>query len=1158
MSVRNAIKLFIGMAALLLVSRVQGQNAATGALAGTVTDVSGAVVPGAQIQVTNEATGEVRRVTSQPDGLYAASLLPPGNYRVEVSKQGFKTFIFPRVTIGVTETATLNVKLEVGAVNQQVTVEATAEQLQTESAQLGTITNSRMINDLPLAARDYLQIIALNPGISAEVTNAADLGRGAASQAAAAGGFSANGGVTNDNNFQMNGIEVNDNFSAGYFTGGIPIPNPDTLQEFKVVTAPYDASNGRNGGANVDVITKTGSNQLHGSLFEFFRNDDLNANDWFANKNGQPRQVLKQNQFGGTIGGHIVKDKLLYFGSYQGTRQRNGVDTNCSGTVLVPPLTNDRSAAALGALFAGQRGVIQDKLGAVLGFPVGPAILPDGSNINPVALKVMQMKLPNGQYVVPTPQTIDPTQPFDAEGSATFSIPCPFTEDQYMANVEYLQNDKSRWQGRFFFANGTATETMEPPNQPGNAVPGFPYFQITNFRNFSLSNTYVFTPALLNQFEFGFNRSFANNKQGELFSWSDIGATVPAFVNDMPGIGIANIGLGGEGQSAIFAQNTYVVEDSLTWQHGAHNLRFGGGFTRNQTNEPGFQYYGSGYFLSFADFLLGLNAIDNGTAAAGAAYSNEYYDLALPGELARYYRYYDANGWAQDDIKVTPRFTLNLGLRFEHLGDFSETQGRNTGLDLSKLDPNPPLTGTLAGYVVPSNYQGTPPAGVTKIDNEFGIAGIGQNTFEHRVGFAWQVPGTNRVVLRAGYGMFRSRSGGVGLFQSLTAQPYSAVVFGLGRQNAAASLQNPIPQPIPSFPAWVPYSSSPSATPQTFQGLSQDWQPSFWQHYSTDIQVQVAKDFLLDVGYVGGRGTKLYAAAEVDQALLASPTNPIRGETTNTIANIPLRVPYEGWSPSGLLLIEPAGSAWYNSLQASLNKRFSYGLQFLISYTWSRDLTTVPGVVTGGGFGGNIYGDQTNLRLGYGPDPFIRPQRLIVSYSYDLPSAKSLPAFLGGVVNGWRLAGVTTIQSGHLLTPVNTSPNNAYGVSNDRPEYIGGCVVNKSGSVQSRITGFFNTSCFTTPPVIGPDGIATAFGNAAPGSVHGPGEVDFDISAAKRFGMSWPHEGTFLEFRTDFFNAFNHPIFNDPSTNFGVSAFGEITSTIVNPRVIQFALKYAF
>ncbi len=1147
----NAVLLIL-LAMLVVKQPTMAQTANTGALSGVVTDQSGGFIADAQITAKNIATGEVRTATSHAGGVYSLALLPPGDYQVDVSKSGFKTSSYPKATVAVAETETLNAKLEIGTLNQKITIESSQEQLHTESAQLGTVTNGKMINDLPLAARNYLQIVGLNPGISAEVTNAGDLGRGSSSLAASGSGFSTNGGVTNDNNFQMNGVEVNDNFSEGQFSGGVPVPNPDTIQEFRVVTAPYDASSGRDAGANVDVITKTGSNQFHGSLFEFFRNDDLNANGWFQNLNGQPRQVLKQNQFGGTIGGPIKKDKLLFFGSYQGTRQRNGLDSSCSGTALLPPLTNDRSASALGALFAGQRGEFQEDSN---GNAVGPAIAADGSNINPVALKVLQMKLPNGQYVVPTPQTINPNAPFDAQGSASFSVPCPFTEDQYMANFEYLQNEKSRWQGRYFMANGTSTETLEAPNQPGGPVPGFPYFTKSNFRNASLTHTYVFGPNLLNQFQLGFNRTFAQNLQGELFSWSDIGATVPGFVNSMPGLGIANVGLGGEGQTTSFAQNTFVVGDALTWELGRQSIRLGGGMTRNQTNEPAFQYYGSGYYLTFADFLLGLNADQNGTAAAGLPYSNEYYDLALPGELGRYYRYYDANGYVQDDIKLTSRLAVNLGLRFEHLGDFLETQGRNTGLDLTKLNPNPPATGTLAGYVVPSNYQGTPPTGVTQSGNEFGIEGKGQNAFEPRAGFAWRLPGTDRLVLRGGYGMFRSRSGGAGLFQSLTAQPYAAVVFALGQQNAQASLQNPIPQSFPNFPAWVSYSPS---TADTFQGLSQNWQPSHWQHYSTDLQAQLQKDLLLDVAYVGGRGTDLYAATLPNQAELASPSNPIRGETTNTVDNVPLRVPYEGWSPSGLLIIQPAGSARYNSLQVSLSKRFSKGLQFLASYTWSRDLTDVPGVVTGGGFGGNVYGNQTDLATEYGPDPFIRPQRLVLSYSYDLPGFKSASSFAGQLLNGWRVAGVTTIQSGHPLFPTNSASQNVYGIQNDRPDYVYGCGINKSGAVQSRIGEYFNTACFTTPPVIGDDGIATRYGDASTGDIQGPGEVNFDFSAAKRFAMGWPHDGTFLEFRADFFNIFNHPIFSDPATDFGTSAFGQITATVVNPRVVQFALKYAF
>lgn len=1152
--------LSVGLSALV-VQPIAAQTSSTGALAGVVTDHSGAVVPGARISVTSAATGQTHSTVTNGRGYYIVPLLPPGIYRVSISRPGFRMATYKAITINVTETAALNVQLKVGSVSQQVVVRGQSEVLQTQSAQMGTVTNRRMIESLPLVSRNYLQIISLNPGVSAEVTNAADLGPGSSQLATGSGGFSTNGGATNDNNFKMNGVAVNDNFSAGSFTGGVPIPNPDTLQEFKVVTTPYDASNGRNGGASVDVLTRTGSNHMHGSLFEYFRNTVLNANEWFANKNGQPKGVLNQNQFGGAVGGPILHNKLFYFGSYQGSRQRNGLSSNCATEVLLPPLTNDRSAKAIAEVFNGQRGLIQDALGGV-----GPAIdanAPNGNgtsypyNINPVALKLMQMKLPNDQYLIPTPQRIDSTNPnFDAQGSASFSEACKYSADQYMANAEYMATSKNRLQVRTFFSNSTTTQTLPVPNQPGNGIPGFPYLITSDFRNISLTDTYTISSTLVNQAVFGFNRNYATNLQQEQFSWSDLGASVPSFVNDIPGLGIANIGVGGYGQDARFAQNTYEVHDAITWVHGSHTVHAGVGFTRNQTNEPNFRYFGSGYFPTFADFLLGLNANDNGTAAAGLPYSNEYYNLTLAGQLGRYYRYYDADAYIQDNYQATSRLMLNVGLRFEHLGGFSETQGRNTGLNLAEVNPNPPTSGTLAGFIVPSNYQGAPPAGVIQADNKLGIKGLGQNTFEPRVGFAWQLPGTSRFVLRGGYGLFRSRTGGNGLFQSLTAQPYSAVVFALGTDNAAASLQNPIPQPIPSFPAWVPYSPTTSLT---FQSVDQNYEPSMWQHYSLDLQMELAQNLLLDVGYVGGRGTKLFAAPRPNEAMLASPSNPIRGQTTNTIANIPQRLQYEGWAPNGLLLISSTGEAWYNALQVSLNKRFSNGLQFLASYTWARDLTDVPGGLTHGGFGGSIYGDQKNLMLGYGPAPFVRPQRFVLSYLYDFPHPANLTSLEGRVLGGWEIAGVTTIQSGHRLFAVNTNSQNAFGVENNRPDYVPGCKVNKSGSIQSRLNSYFNTSCFVTPPVIGSDGVATALGDAPTGNIRGPSEVVFDFSVSKQIPLAWALESARLLFRSDFFNIMNHPVFNDPATDFGTSAFGQIVGpTIVSPRVIQFSLKLDF
>jgi carboxypeptidase family protein/TonB-dependent receptor-like protein len=402
------------------------QTPSTGALGGTLTDTTRAVMPGVEITLTNEATGEVRSATSAENGTYSLRLLAPGSYRLEAALPGFKTAVRSAIRISVTETARLDVQLEVGGLSETMNVEASPVMVQQESSALGRVTSEAVISNLPLVTRNFTQILGLSPGITMDVTNASELGRGSGGMVTSR--TSVNGARSYDNNFQVDGIDAND-FESGDSgtTGGTAIPNPDAIAEFKVQTAQADASFGRNAGANVNVITKSGTNEFHGSLFEFFRNEALNANNYFFNLAGQKKPVGKQNQFGGTLGGPIQRDRVLFFGSYQGTRQIAGApggnfNANCAATVFSPPLTDDRSAAALGTLFAGQTG--QNG---------GVAIKADGSNINPIALRLLQMKQPDGGYLFRTPQVISRGQPFARQGFSAFSKPCTFDEKQFVA-----------------------------------------------------------------------------------------------------------------------------------------------------------------------------------------------------------------------------------------------------------------------------------------------------------------------------------------------------------------------------------------------------------------------------------------------------------------------------------------------------------------------------------------------------------------------------------------------------------------------------------------------------------------------------------------------------------------------------------------------------
>jgi hypothetical protein len=1169
---RLSMKLFVALlGSLLLLSMLgvaaYGQNAGTGAIAGVVTDPTGAVVEGVVVKVTNNLTGETRTAVSAGRGNYTEPLLPPGNYAVEASKAGFKNTSYRAITVSVTEILTLNIQLQVGSVQETVEVTGQGEQLQTETSAAGRVTDSIVVESMPLVTRNYTQILALSTGVSADVMKASELGRGGTS----GGGSNPNddmvtaGGAGNDNNFQMNGVEVNDFQQSGNFSGGVAVPNPDSIQEFKVQTGQYDASYGRNAGANVNVVTKTGTNEFHGTVFEFFRNDALNANDWFLNENGVPRQELRQNQYGMTFGGPIVKNKLLFFTSYQGTRQTNGVDPTCSTTFTTPPLTNDRSAAALGALFYGQPTFIQE----ATGLPLGPSVAQDGSNISAPALALLQMKLPNGQYLYPTPQRIDGSLPFSEQGSYSVSNPCTFYEEQFMTNADWNQSDKSQWQVRFFFANSSQANTLPATDLGGPTAPGFPYVTKQHFRNFSLTYNHTFSNNLLNQAEIGYHRISSSDVQQEVFSYPQIGVTIsPGPTDENPVIYAAGLPtVGGNGQNVILAQNTYVAEDTVAWQKGHHAIRFGGGVTRPQDNQAAFQFFGGLIFLTPSDFLLG-QAGDT-SLPPGLQFGNVYGSIDLPLEGAREWRVLDANAYFQDDYKVTSRLTLNLGLRYERLGDVSDALGRVANFNQYAADPNPPTGGSYQGIVVASNYNGPAlPTGVQKGNNKLGIAGDGQNTWDPRIGFAWMIPGNDKVVLRGGYGVSHTHTTGEAFLQTVSNQPWGLIREQLGT-DPTVTFANPFafPGQPSTLPAFTPYSPGSALSPFTFNN---HWRPGMLQRYSLNLQTELRKDMMLEIGYIGTRGLHLTQQVLPDQALDASPSNPIRGQTDNTLANLYQRVPVQGFGISTWRQINSEGASWYNGLEASLTKRFSHGVQLLASYTWAKELSTDFSSSTSPN-GGESIGNQYLQSARYGPDLFVRPQRFVASYVYAPPYFEHRGALLRNTLSGWKIAGVTTIQNGHPLAVQNTNAFNLYGINgtdDDFAQLAPNCTVSQvssSGSVQSKINHFINQSCFenvatgqpTPYPVISSDG-GTAFGNTRPGILRGPGQNNTDLSLIKNFSPRWPNENAAVEFRAELFNAFNHPQFSDPGYAVDGASFGAITTAAVAPRIAQFALKLSF
>ncbi len=440
--------LSLALLLVVLTSALLAQSAGTAGLTGTVTDPSGAVVPAVTVTLTNIDTNQSRTTTTNGEGVYKFSLIPPGNYKVRFSATGFKPSEIPSVILNVTETPVLDAKLEVGAANEQVVVAAAAEALQTSSSTLGTTVTSGTVTVLPLSSRNYTQILGLAAGASTGANNATAFGKGTQD-------ISTNGADPGQNNYQMDGVAINNIANPGTSAdsgiyAGIGIPSPDAIQEFKIQTSTYDASYGRNPGANVNVVTKSGTNSFHGTAFEFFRNSQLNANDFFYNRDtcpsyagSCPKQVLNQNQFGGVIGGPIKSDKVFFFASYQGTRQKNGVASQgLTPGANVPPIpAGDRSAPGFAAALAAANCNFPTLSTFVEG---GAPLACDGSNISPVALKILQLKNPDGSYYFPSSGSSE-------YKTVNFSDPAIYNANQLLLNGDYLIDTKNTLAMRYFY-----------------------------------------------------------------------------------------------------------------------------------------------------------------------------------------------------------------------------------------------------------------------------------------------------------------------------------------------------------------------------------------------------------------------------------------------------------------------------------------------------------------------------------------------------------------------------------------------------------------------------------------------------------------------------------------------------------------------------------
>lgn len=1169
------------------------QSAGTSALQGTVTDPSGAAVPNVTVTITNNDTGQSRTTTTGSDGTYKFTLVPPGNYKVTFMANGFKTAEVGSEQLAVTETQGLDRTLEVGAQTEQVTVEAAAEALQTESSTLGTTVTSQQVTGLPLSNRNYTQLLSMAAGANAGVNNATQIGK-------ATQDISVNGADPSQNNYQMDGVSIVNTANtgsandSGIYTG-IGIPNPDAIQEFKIQTSTYDASYGAHPGGNVNVVTRSGTNEFHGDVWEFFRNTDLNANTFFDNSvGGGVRQVLNQNQVGGAIGGPVKKDKIFFFADYQETRQKNGIAAGGSSTPFLFPLPADRTAANLGAALCPANHPGNSAYTTFL-YPIIPSVQVacDGSNINPVSLAMLNLKLPNGQYYIPS-------NPFGVYGPVNFSDPATYTEHQLIANGDWTINSKNSLAIRYFW-------TKDPQTLPlggGATEPiGTPVSLRYNNTNAVLRLTTLLTPSLVNELHAAGQRNGQHGSDTTVATPQSIGqATIVPTMTELPVTVILN---GPSLNGSLYPSNSPTDQteygDQISWSHGKHTIRAGYEFQYAQWPitfaglERGFLFYGT-----FADWLLGLPGCPAGSTTCSPANPQGtnggtgnilqclFCVRSGPNGIVHNYVEDNQTAFVQDDWKVNNRLTLNLGVRWEYDGSYTDKYGNLTNFweSLIQTVPVPPSGPTtsgpgLVGYVVPANYTQhypPPPAGVYQSNRDFPVrSGPPLDNFAPRFGFAWQPKKDGKLVIRGGVGMFYDRIGGGTFVHGLEqGYPYAVTLDYSGSASAPFDNQNPYPStPLGVFASrWVNFngcqpsclSGAPNSNLNT-PSLDEVLHTPLIRQYNLNFQYEFIKSWVLEAGYVGSSGINLEDQYhDVNAPFIASPTNPINGITVNTEANSALRVPILGYGTSGFQVTSFDGVSNYSSLQVTLRKQFTHGFLMQAAYTWSKDLSDIPAIASGSGANSNL---PTALGQQYGPIGFSHPQRFVVNYSYDLPFGQHTGA-LGLLANHWNVSGVTIAQDGTPLTITNQNNGTVYDIGTydtARAQMCPGYTYNQlgtPGTATQRIYGWFNTAAVNCTAPAAPYSVAafpggplpTLFGNSGPGIILGPGNFNWDITIVKTFRIT---ERQQVIFRTEFFNAFNHPQFANPATGVDNPAtFGQITATSVNPRLIQFALKYYF
>jgi hypothetical protein len=1136
------------------------QTADTGAVTGVVRDPAGAVVTNAEVTVVNRSGVEIRKLTSSSDGSFTAPLIPPGTYTVIAKAPGFDDVRIENVEVVVTETTRVIAAMTIKSVENKVSVSAEIVSVNTENATTGLPLTGATVQSLPLATENFQQLLALSAGTTSQLNDSGDLGRGDVR-------IQVNGQREGNNNYQIEGISATD-YNIGELAT-TPVPSPDALQEFKVQTSLYDASQGRNGGGSINAILKSGTPAYHFDIFEFFRNDDLDANDFFFNEAGQARPAIKQNIFGGSAGGPVGTDgKYGYiFGNYQGTRQISGLSPGTYISGIIPVVPIDRSAQSLANAFLG---------GNV-------------SLLDPMVLKLMQFQSNQfgGPYLFPSvPQ--DPSLG-PGEGRITLSRPGTFEDNQFTIDWDKsFRGGRDSLSERFFFSNfesklpfgsGGLTSTFGGALSPGDL--NFPLATPVENRFISLAETHVFSSNTANELRVGYNRIHSDlNNSPTVVTNSDVGIQIPTsnLTSQIYKFTFADFQFG----PAPFPfyldfQNTFTFRDTLSYVRGKHQFQFGAEKDRIQLNKDFPQIFSgqalfapSGGYTDFENFLQG----------------NSFYAFAQGGNPLHEYRISDYAAFAQDNYHVSSDLTLNLGFRVEISGApidlFNNIGNLNLALAEKGVDP----------WVYPPGVDRYDVPGLVGNSSRTTLSNNFATVLQPRIGFAYNLFGRNTTTIRGGYGIFGSRED-LGRTDNLSFTPpmvttgagssvpgQLGTVFSTTLPVAPAGVVSAafVPQ-FPVFQGFVTANGTPTTDTTQFPVFSGNafniFQLSMPQHYvvptvqqwNLTVQHAVKGSWVLSVGYVGSKGTHLREVSTPAQPFDAT-VHPVtitaQDGTTYTItqdtsANAAARSRILGLNPATEQLFATDADSIYHSLQATFSHRFATGLYFQAAYTYSKSIDDSS---SDGTAFNTTYNNENILRDSRGVSDFNVPQRFVTSWYYVLPFFAKKEGVLGKALSDWSVSGIVTYQSGLPFTVIDSGGGTAFPTAGS--DIITASLAPgetfadtpTSGGIQQRLNHWLNYSAFTFAPVVGPDG-STGFGTLGRNTFRGPHQSDWDLTIAKTFPLT---ERQHLEFRTDFFNAFNHPSFATPSFPDveSPSNFTAISSTTGTPRLIQFVLKYSY